>query len=195
MTLFEWFRPLISNSSSPCTNPWVMVQSANYNWYHRYFHIPYFFSSLARSWYLSFFFAFFQFYSVACRDGKVLNSGRSLSLSFFFSFFLLTITRSGRLVEIRLSVFITKSQRTFYFSFSRTDSGLWIYHLLVWSNVNFLHNSQLITLPTLSYLVLYSFCANLLHSLIMLSIVSSLSPHLWVFPTSLNDRLSLEPAW
>ena len=38
--------------------------------------------------------------------------------------------------------------------------------LFVWSNFSFLHNSQWISLPTKSYLVLYSFCANLLHSLI-----------------------------
>ena len=45
------------------------------------------------------------------------------------------------------------------------------------SNLNFSHSSQWITLPTKSYLVLYSFCANLSHSLIMWLIVSSLSPH------------------
>ena len=37
--------------------------------------------------------------------------------------------------------------------------------------------SQWITLPTPSYLVLYTFCANLLHSVIMWLIVSPLSPH------------------
>ena len=36
---------------------------------------------------------------------------------------------------------------------------------------------QSTTLPTQSWLALYSFCANLLHSLIMWLIVSSLSPH------------------
>ena len=47
--------------------------------------------------------------------------------------FLLIVTRSGRLVEIRWSVFISKSQRSLCVSFSRTDSGLGIYHLLIWS--------------------------------------------------------------
>ena len=61
--------------------------------------------------------------------------------------------------------------------FLRTDSRLCIYHLFVWSSLKFLHNSQWITLPAQSYLVLYSFCANLLHSLIMWLIVSSLSPY------------------
>ena len=55
--------------------------------------------------------------------------------------------------------------------------GLCIFHLLVWSNLNFLHIYRWITLPTPSRLVLYSFCANLLHSLIMGLMVSSLSPH------------------
>ena len=56
------------------------------------------------------------------------------------------------------------------------ESGLYIYHLFVWSNLNFLHNSQWVTLPIQSCLVLYSLWANLLHSLIMCFIVSSLSP-------------------
>ena len=62
-----------------------------------------------------------------------------------------------------------------YVSFSRTDGGLCKYHLFVWSNLIFLHNSQWITLPTLSCLVLYSFCADFLHSLIIWLIVSSQS--------------------
>ena len=49
--------------------------------------------------------------------------------------------------------------------------------LQILSNLDFLHISQWITLPTQSCLFLYSFYANLLHSLIMWLIVSSLSPH------------------
>ena len=52
------------------------------------------------------------------------------------------------------------------------DSGLAIYHLVVWSNFNFLHNSQWITFPIQSSIVLYSFCASLLHSLMELIILS-----------------------
>ena len=48
--------------------------------------------------------------------------------------------------------------------------------LFLWSSFNFLYKSQWITFPTRSCLVLYSFCANLLYSLIMWLIVSSLSP-------------------
>ena len=69
-----------------------------------------------------------------------------------------------------------KFMKSFYASFSRTDSGFCIYHFLVWSNLNFLHNSQWITFPSQSCLVLYSFCANFLHLLIKWLIVSSLSP-------------------
>ena len=86
------------------------------------------------------------------------------------------IIRSGLLAEIRWSVCTSKSHRSLCVSFSRTGAGLCIYHLLVWSNLNFLHISQWITLRTQTCLVLYSFCANLLHSLMWL-MVSSLSPH------------------
>ena len=94
-----------------------------------------------------------------------------------FSFLLLIIIRSGRLAEIRWFVRMSKSHWSLCVSFSWTDAGLCIYHLFVWSNFNFLHISQWITLPTQSCLVLYSLCANLLHSLIMWLMFSSLSLH------------------
>ena len=71
---------------------------------------------------------------------------------------------------------MSKSHRHLCVSFSRTGAGLCIYHVLAWSNLNFFHISQEITLPILSCLTLYS-CANLLHSLIMWLMVSILSPH------------------
>ena len=83
------------------------------------------------------------------------------SLLFFF-FFLLHIIKSGLLAGIRWSVCMLKSYRSLYVAFSRTGAGLCIYHLLVWSNLNFLHISQWITLLTQSCLALYSLCANLL---------------------------------
>ena len=58
--------------------------------------------------------------------------------SLFFS-----ITRSGRLAEIRWSICISKSQ-SLCILFSKRDSGLYIYiyiFFFVWSNFNFLHNS------------------------------------------------------
>ena len=97
--------------------------------------------------------AFFYFHSVVCRNGKVNYSAGSV-----FFVFLLTITRTGRLAEIKWSVCISKSQRSLCISFSKTDSGLCIYH--------FLHSSQWITFPTQSFLVFYPFYANLLHWLL-----------------------------
>ena len=83
--------------------------------------------------------------------------------------------RSGLLAEIRWSVCMWQSFWSLCVLFSRTDAGLCIQHLFVWSNLNFLHICQWITLPIQSCLVLYSFSANLQHSLMWL-IVSSLSP-------------------
>ena len=114
-------------------------------------------------------FTFFQFYSEVCRDSKVDNFAD-------FLLFLLIIIGSGLLAEIRWSVYISKSHRSLCVSFSRTGTGLCIYHLLAWSNLNFWHISRWITLPTQSCLALNSFCTNLLHSLIMWLTVSSLSP-------------------
>ena len=121
-----------------------------------------FFNSLARSRYLSFYSHSFSF---------ILWSADNFAISLF----LLIIIRYGLLAEIRWSV--SKTPRSLCVLFSRTDAGLCTYHLLVWWNLNLLHISLWITLPTQSCLVLYSFCANLLHSLIMLLMVSSLSPH------------------
>ena len=96
---------------------------------------------------------------------------------------------------------MSKSHRSSCASFSMTGAGLCIYHLFVWSNFSFLHNSQWITLPTQSCLVLYSICANLLDSLIMWWMVLSLSLHslrllfcivlsilalIWLVPTALS---------
>ena len=129
-----------------------------------------FFSSLARSSYLSFFSHSFCFILWSAGTAK------STILQVLF-FLLLIIIKSGLLAGIRWSVCILKSHRSLCESFSRIGAGLCIYHLLVWSNLNFLHISQWITLLTQSCLVLYSRSANLLHSLIIWLMVSSLSPH------------------
>ena len=82
-------------------------------------------------------------------------------------FFLLIETRSDLLVRIWW-IFVSLNLREFLcVSFFRTGSGLCIYHLLVWSNFNLLHNSQWLSFPTQSCLVLYSFYDSLLHLLIM----------------------------
>ena len=153
--------PPTSYSSSPFFQSFgVYNKRTNYNWYHGRFHVP------------QVLFAFFQFCSVVC--GKVANSASS-----FFFWMGVTITRSGRLAEIRWSIWISKSQRSLCALFSLTDSRLIIYHLFIWSNLNFLHISQWITLPTLSCPVLFSFCDNLLHSLVIWLIVASYLLLLW----------------
>ena len=115
---------------------------------------PSFFNSLTRSRYSSFFSLSLDF--AQCSVGTAKSTIRQVL------FFLLIITRSGRLADIRWSVCISKSQRSLCVSFSWTDSGLCIYHSFELSNFNFLHNSQWITLPTLSCLVLYSFSAAII---------------------------------
>ena len=164
-------RPPTSKSSKPFNNPLVTVPKAPITigiivtfMFHS------FFNSLARSRYLlSLFSHSFSFI--------LWSAGTAKSTILQFFFFLMIIIRSGLLAEIRWSVCMSKSHRSLCVSFSRTGAGLCIYHLLAWSNLNSLHISQCITLPTQSCLALYSFCANLLHSLIMWLMVSSLSPH------------------
>ena len=163
-------RPPISKSSRPFNNPLVIVLKAPITigiivtfMFHS------FFNSLARSRYLSFFSLSFRFI--------LWSAGTAKSTILQILLFLLIIMRSGLLAGIRWSVCILRSHRSLCESFSRTGAGLCIYHLFVWSKWNFQHISQWTTLPTQSCLALYSFCANLLHSLIMWLIVSSLSPH------------------
>ena len=120
-------------------------------------------------------YVFFRFLSILPYG---LPEWQNQLLGMFFFFFLLTITMSGRMAEIRRSVSTTKFLRSMCVSFSITDSRFCLYPLFLESNLNFLHSSQWLTLPTLSCLVLYSFWINLLHSLNMWLIHLSLSPHL-----------------
>ena len=159
-------RPPTSKSSRHFNNPLVIVPKAPIP---ITFMFHSFFNSLARSRNITFFSHSFRFILWSARTAK--------STILQILFFLLIIIRSGLLVGIRWSVCRLKSYRSLCVSFSRTGAGLCINHLLVWSNLNFLHNSQWITLLSQSCLALYSFCANLLHWLIMWLIVSSLSPH------------------
>ena len=134
-------RSPTSKSSRPFNNPLVIVPKAPITigtivtfMFHS------FFNSLARSRYLSFFSHSFRFI--------LLSAGTAKSTILLILFLLLIIIRSGLLAGIRWSVCMLKSHRSLCVSFSRTGAGLWIYHLLVWSNLNFLHISQWITLPT-----------------------------------------------
>ena len=163
-------RPPTSKSSIPFNNPLATAPKAQ---------IPFgiivtfmfhnLFDSLARSSYLFFFSQSFS--------SIQWSAGAAKSTIFEVLFSLLIITRSGLLTEIRRSVWISKPNRSLCVLFSRTGAGLCIYHMFVWSNLNFLHISHYITLPTQSCLVLNSFCANLLHLVIMWLMVSSLSLH------------------
>ena len=165
-------HPPTSKSFSPFSNPLVTVPKAPITiGIIATFMFHSFFNSLARSRYLSFF--SLSFSSILCSAG----TEKSTILQILFFFFLLIIIKSGLLAEIKWSVCISKSQRCLCVSFSRTDARLCAYDFFVESNLNFVHISQWITLPTQSCLVLYLFSANLLNSLIMWLMVSSLSPH------------------
>ena len=153
-------RPLTSKPSRPFNAPITIGTIVTFMFYS-------FFNSLARSRYLSFFSLSFRFILWSAGTAK------STILQIPFFYWLLW----GLVFWAGLGVIMLKSHRSLCESFSRTGAGLCIYHLFVWSNWKFLHISQWITLPTQSCLALYSFCANLLHSLIMWLIVSSLSPH------------------
>ena len=119
-------RPLISKYSSPLINSSVSVPRAPITigiivtfMFHG------FFNSLTRSSYLSFFSLYFNF---------TLLSAETAKSTTFFSyrfFFLLILITSGHLAEIRWSACMSKSHRSFCVSFSRTDSGLCIYYLLL----------------------------------------------------------------
>ena len=168
---YFWVFQSLYKSFGDCT------KSTDYN-YKRHFHVPVFFVSQARSKYVSFFSLSFSFalWSAETAKSTTLHA-HCFFVLFCFVLFLLIITRSARLTEIKWSVWMSKSQWSLRVSCSRGDVGLCIYHLFIWSNRNFWHISQWITLPTQPYLVLYSFLANLLHSLIIWIMVSSLSPH------------------
>ena len=165
-------HPPTSKSFRPFNNPSVTVPKAPITigtivtfMFHS------FFNSQARSRYLSFFSHSFSF---------ILWSARTVIwtiLQILSYFLLLIIIRSGLLAEFRWYMCMSKFHRSLCASFFWTAAGLCIYNLLVWSTLNFLHISQWNPWPTQSCLVLYSFCANLLHSLIMWLMVSSLSPH------------------
>ena len=92
-------------------------------------------------------FAFFQFYPVFVRNGKVHYSADSLFSS-------LTTSRSSGMAEIIWSVCISESQENLCLLFSSTDSGLCKYYFFGWSDLKFLHNSQWIILLTQSCIVL-----------------------------------------
>ena len=123
-------RSLLYKSCCPCTSLWWQYRA-------RILHllsqlpscsIVIFFSYFARSTYLSLFKFFLQYYPVVRRNGKIQYLANSL-------FFFLNVTTSNRLAEIRWYVCISKSNRMLCISFSRTDSGSFI-----WTSLRFWHN-------------------------------------------------------
>ena len=158
---FVWMvsiLPQISNSSSFLSEPFGTIPSGPITigiTVTLMFHTS--FSSLARFKYLPIFFTFFHFHSVN-QNSKILYTASSLL--FFSGFFLLINCRFGLL---RWCICISKSQRILCISFSRTDSGLWIPHLVVWLNFNLLHNLLWIAFPTQSRtLFVLVWCIHLL---------------------------------
>ena len=162
-------RLLTSKSSIPFSNPFVTVPKAPIKigtivtlMFHSFFQ----FSSQVVV--LILLFTFFQFFLWSAGTGK-----STISQILFILFILLCMVFSARLGD----ACVCQSPIGVSVSFSWTGAGLCIYHLFVSSNLNLLHISQWIALPNQSCLVMYSFCANLLHSLIMWLIVSSPSSH------------------
>ena len=168
-------RPLISKSSSLFNNPLVIVRRApitisiNVTFFSHNL-LGFFFSFLARSRYLSLFSFSFNFTQHSPQFSKYAFF--SFSFLFFFFFFLLIIKK------------VFKSGRDFFYLYvSQNPKGVCASHSLghildcsytIYSygqNWNFLNSSQWITLTTKSFLVLYSFCANLLHSIIIFSVL------------------------
>ena len=126
-------RPPTSKSSSPLSNPLVIVSKAPITIYiivTFMFHI--FFNSLAKSRYLSFFSYSFSFILWSAGTAK------STILQIIF-FLLLIIISSGHLAEIRWSVCTSKSHMCLCMSFCRTGAGLCLYYLFVWSNLNIIY--------------------------------------------------------
>ena len=109
--------PFISKSSTSFTHPLKIVPTApNTIGITINFMFRGYFCFLAKSRYVSFFFALFYYHFGVCRNGNVHYLAGFL--------FLLTITLSGRLAEIRWSICISKiSEKFFCDSISRTDSG------------------------------------------------------------------------
>ena len=108
-----------------------------------------------------------------------LTGGQSSLLGKFWVFFL-SITRSGRLAEIRWSVCISKSRRNLCVSFFKFE---------------FLAQFPIDYLPTQSYLLLYSLYVKFLHLLIIIIIIIIINfsylPQQVAFHRSLRDSKCL----
>ena len=118
-------HPLISNSSSPYTNPSGSVSSAPITFgtaLTSTFHS--FVSSLAWSWYLPPFSLFFSF--------TLWSAGTAKSTIWQLLFFMLTIAMSGHLAKIRWSVILLFIPWVFFTS-ALADGFHWIFE---WQQVS-----------------------------------------------------------
>ena len=164
-------RPLISKSPSPWTNPFMTepgVPVTTDITVIIIFHSFGFFFPLLRQGQGTY--LFFRFTSILLCGQPEQQSPQFGLFTFFFSWLSL-----GQVVWPRFDyLFITQNPKEFCLIF---PDGFQVvtYYLFVWSNLNFLHTSQWITSPTLLCLVLYSLCANLLHSFIIIIISLSVS--------------------
>ena len=120
-------HPPTSKSSCPFNSPLVIVAHAPIMigiivtfMFHSFFLIPW----QDRDTYPSFHFLSVLF----C--GHPVQQSRQFG-NFLFFFLLLISIRSGLLAEIMWSVCMSKSHRSLFVSFSRTDAGLCIYHFFV----------------------------------------------------------------
>ena len=91
-------------------------------------------------------------------------------------FLMLTVIRYGRLIEIRWSLCISKSQRSLCFLFSWMDSGFCKYHLFVFSNLNRLLNSRWTLTITIIILPIENFSHQLTLIVFHRSLSDSKSP-------------------
>ena len=148
--------PLISYSSSPFTKPLGIVQGAPITiGITATFMFHSFYSYLERSRYLYLFLL-----------SSLFTQWSTIRHFFYWP-------SQNQVVWPRLGdLFVSQSHREVHVS----QFPECIYHLFLWSNLNLLQNTQSITLLTQSCLVFFSFHANLLHSLIMWLIISSLLP-------------------
>ena len=122
--LLLWWSPLILLFPSPpkSTRPIIKTfgdptECINYNWYQCQLHVPRVFQFPCKVQVFSLFSPSFSF--------TLWSAGTIKQVPFYFCL-LLTITRSGRLAEIRWYICISKSQRILWVLFSRMESGLCI---------------------------------------------------------------------
>ena len=152
----------ISNCSTLLSNLEDRCEHTNDNNYHRQLHVPY-----------------FQIFVQVnnCLDSQLLFIWQSQNPKIHKISFLLIYTQPMLIARIMLSVCISKHQIILYVSFSQTDSGMCLYNLTVRSRFCLLHYFQWISCLTLSYPILYSFGAMILHSLAIQLIFSSFLSH------------------